>query len=61
LCYIQVTLYVVVDVFKPFVVLDVVDNEIEVTCMEACDKAEGRYKWTMPEVKIWIAKSNSLE
>ena len=51
----------IVDIFKLFVVLDVVDDEIEVTCMEACGKAEGRYKWTMPEVNIWIAKGNILE
>jgi len=25
----------------------VVDDEIEVTCMEACGKAEYRHKWTM--------------
>ena len=41
----------IVDIFKLFVVLDVVDDEIEVTCMEACGKAEGRYKWTMPRLK----------
>ena len=29
--------------------------------MEACDKAEGRYKWNKSEVKVWIAKGNILE
>lgn len=29
------------------------DNEVDVTCMEACKLTEGQYKWLKSEDKIW--------
>ena len=43
------------------VALDEVNNVIEVTCMEACGKTEGQYKWPRLEDKIWVAKGNILK
>lgn len=41
--------------------VDESDNEIDVTCMEACGKTEGRYKWPRKEDRIWIPKSSILK
>lgn len=33
--------------------IDEDDDDVEVNCMEECNKVEGRYKWPRKEDKIW--------
>lgn len=41
--------------------IDEEDNEVEVNCMEKCQKIEGRYKWPTRQDKIWLSNRHVLK
>lgn len=41
--------------------IDEDENEVEVNCMEKCNKIEGRYKWPSKEDKIWLNYKHILK
>lgn len=44
-----------------FISVDESDNEVDVTCMEARDKMEGRCKWPRKKNRIWIPKNKHFK